>query len=57
MKRYVDSLNDPVDALTGDDAGTHYAALTDAAKAAFPDYALDYMITYGVYGLALALAE
>jgi glyoxylase-like metal-dependent hydrolase (beta-lactamase superfamily II) len=54
---YVDSLENPVDALTGDDAGTHYAALTDAAKAAFPDYALDYMITYGVYGLALALAD
>ena len=44
-------------ALTGPDAGTHWAALTKAAEKAFPGYDLGFMVTYGVYGLALARAR
>jgi len=38
--------------LSTDKAQTHYAALTKEFEKAFPDYALSYMIQYGVYGLA-----
>lgn len=47
----------PRAALTGPDAGTHWAALTKAAEKAFPGYDLGFMVTYGVYGLALARAR
>lgn len=50
---YVAGLDDPMGALTGEDAGTHYAAITAQAEAAFPDYSLSYLVGYGVYGLAL----
>ncbi len=56
VRTYVADLVDPTAALTGDQAGEHYAALTAAAEAAFPDYALAYLVTYGVYGLALQAA-
>ncbi len=56
VRDYLATLSDPRAALTGDGADTHYAAITDLARAAFPDYGLDYLVTYGVYGLALALA-
>lgn len=53
---YLITLESPTEALTGADAGSHYAALTAQAEAAFPDYGLSYLITYGVYGLALSEA-
>lgn len=53
---YLDDLDDPTAALTGADADAHYAAITAAAEAAFPGHALAYLITYGVYGLALQRA-
>lgn len=53
---YVGGLDDPMSALTGDEAGTHYAAITAEAEAAFPDHGLSYLVTYGVYGLALQKA-
>lgn len=34
----------------------HWDALTERAAAAFPEYDLAYMITYGVYGLAMQVA-
>lgn len=37
-------------------AGMHYAKLADLATRRFPDYALPYMIEYGVYGLVNAIA-
>jgi glyoxylase-like metal-dependent hydrolase (beta-lactamase superfamily II) len=65
QRAYLTKLNDLVlahikgldaptlDALRSDAATqqAHSAQLTAAAAAAFPDYALPYMITYGVYGL------
>jgi glyoxylase-like metal-dependent hydrolase (beta-lactamase superfamily II) len=48
---YVAGLADPMSAFTGPDAGTHYAALTAEAEAAWPELALSYLVTYGVYGL------
>ena len=50
---YVAGLDEPLAALTGPDAGSHYAALTAELEAAFPAYDLGYLVTYGVYGLAL----
>jgi glyoxylase-like metal-dependent hydrolase (beta-lactamase superfamily II) len=37
--------------LTGPNAGKHYSAITMQFVKAFPQYALSYMIEYGVYGL------
>lgn len=54
---YVAGLQDPMAELTGADAGAHYAAITAEAEAAFPDYTLSYLVTYGVYGLALSHAR
>lgn len=54
---YVGGLDDPMAALTGPDAGTHYAAITADAEAAYPEHGLSYLVTYGVYGLALQEAE
>ena len=53
---YVVSLDDPMAALTGAEAGDHYAAITEALVAETPDHDLSYLVTYGVYGLALSLA-
>lgn len=50
----VAAVDDPA-AWTGPDAAAHYEALTAAARAAFPDRDLDYLITHGAYGLVLAL--
>lgn len=50
---YVDGLEDPYADLTGAEAGTHYAGITAEAEAAFPERTLSYLVTYGVYGLAL----
>lgn len=49
----VDGLADPMADLSAD-PDTHWAALTSQAEAAFPDYGLSYLVTYGVYGLAFA---
>ncbi len=56
VRAYLGTLDDPYAALTGADAGTHYAAITAEAEAAYPDHALSYLVTYGVYGLALQIA-
>jgi glyoxylase-like metal-dependent hydrolase (beta-lactamase superfamily II) len=53
---YVGGLEDPAAALTGDEAWGHYEAITAEAEAAFPGYSLSYLVTYGVYGLALTEA-
>lgn len=49
---FVAGLGDRKDELNGPTAGDHYAALQAEFEAAFPDYALGYMILYGAYGLA-----
>ena len=56
VRDYVAGVADP-DAFTGDAAGEHYAAITEAARAAFPERELDYLITYGVYGLVQSLVR
>ena len=53
---YLATLDDPWAALTGEDAGAHYAAITAEAEAAFPQHTLSYLVTYGVYGLAMQQA-
>lgn len=53
---YVAGLGDRKAELNGPDANAHYTALTKAFEAAFPDYALSYMIQYGAYGLVNAKA-
>jgi glyoxylase-like metal-dependent hydrolase (beta-lactamase superfamily II) len=58
MDRLVDDalgdLADPRATLGGPEAGQVYAALTADAEAAFPGYGLSYLVTYGVYGLAMS---
>lgn len=51
---YVKALGDRKSELSGNKAGTHWAALQKAMEQAYPDYTLGYMIQYGVYGLALS---
>jgi glyoxylase-like metal-dependent hydrolase (beta-lactamase superfamily II) len=51
---YVAGLGARRAELSGPEAGDHYAALQKEFDAAFPDYALGYMILYGVYGLVNA---
>ena len=53
---YVDGLDDPMADLTSGNAGTHYSNITAEAEAAFPNHSLSYLVTYGVYGLALQTA-
>lgn len=45
------------DALLGEGASTHHAALSGRIVAAYPDHALPYMTQYSIYGLASALAS
>lgn len=54
---YVAALPSAKTELSGPKAGDHYKAITTLATKAFPDYALPYMIEYGVYGLALQVAK
>ncbi|NTX34531.1 MBL fold metallo-hydrolase [Myxococcus sp. CA033] len=42
--------------LCGDAAAPHHAELEKRAAAAFPEYALPYMVRYGVYGLVHRVA-
>jgi glyoxylase-like metal-dependent hydrolase (beta-lactamase superfamily II) len=53
---YVDGLGDRKAELFNEQAGAHYKSIADVAAAAYPDYALPYMIEYGVYGLAQQIA-
>jgi hypothetical protein len=39
------------------DGQPHWEAITARAVEAWPDHALSYLVTYGVYGLALQHAE
>lgn len=52
VRDYLGGLEDPAAALSGDEAGAHYAAITADAEAAYPQHTLSYLVTYGVYGLA-----
>jgi glyoxylase-like metal-dependent hydrolase (beta-lactamase superfamily II) len=54
---YVGALADPMSALTGDDANTHYANITAQIAEAAPARELEYLVTYGVYGLAFSMVE
>jgi glyoxylase-like metal-dependent hydrolase (beta-lactamase superfamily II) len=54
VTEYVAGLGERRAELSGPSADTHYAALQQAFETAFPDYALSYMIRYGVYGLVNA---
>lgn len=51
---YIAGLGEKAGELGGDAAGAHYNAIQQEAEKAFPDYALPYMIGYGVYGLVNA---
>jgi glyoxylase-like metal-dependent hydrolase (beta-lactamase superfamily II) len=53
---YVANLADRSE-LDGPNAGEHYKRIAALASAAFPDYALPYMIEYGVYGLVNQIAS
>ncbi|MCB9760077.1 MAG: MBL fold metallo-hydrolase [Alphaproteobacteria bacterium] len=50
---YVAGLEDPAAALGGEEAWGHYEAITAEAEAAYPALGLSYLVTYGVYGLAM----
>lgn len=52
VTEYVEALD--ASDLSGEDAGAHWGALTDAASAAYPDHEHAYLVTYGVYGLSFA---
>lgn len=54
---YVQGLTDPMAELTGENASAHYTAITEAVAAAAPGRELEYLVTYGVYGLAFAKVE
>jgi glyoxylase-like metal-dependent hydrolase (beta-lactamase superfamily II) len=54
VKGYVAALPDRA-VLKGGEAGTHWKGITEKAKAAFPGYALAYLVEYGVYGLAFSM--
>lgn len=56
VKEYVGGLQDK-SVLQGEKAAAHYKALQTQFEAAFPDYALGYMIQYGVYGLVGAYQD
>lgn len=56
VQGYVAGLGAKKSELSGPGAGAHYKQLSAQASAAFPGYALPYMVEYGVYGLVLAIA-
>lgn len=56
VRSYVSGLGERKSELGGANAAAHHKAIAERAKAAFPDYALPYMVEYGVYGLAGAIA-
>jgi glyoxylase-like metal-dependent hydrolase (beta-lactamase superfamily II) len=52
---YVAALKDKSE-LSGPKAAEHHQKIADLATAAYPDYTLSYMISYGVYGLVNKIA-
>jgi glyoxylase-like metal-dependent hydrolase (beta-lactamase superfamily II) len=52
VHRYVEGLGPKRSELAGPKAPTHHKRIAELAKEAFPDYALPYMVEYGVYALA-----
>lgn len=56
-RAYVAALGGTARAeLTGPNADRHYQLVADQAAQKYPQYALPYMIRYGVYGLLLQIA-
>lgn len=51
VESYIQGLGERKSELSGEKAGEHYKALTQAFEKAFPEYKLSYMIQYGIYGL------
>jgi hypothetical protein len=56
VRDYVRGLGDRRAELSGPGAPAHYKAIAARAQAAFPGYALPYLVEYGVYGLVNATA-
>jgi AraC-like DNA-binding protein/glyoxylase-like metal-dependent hydrolase (beta-lactamase superfamily II)/mannose-6-phosphate isomerase-like protein (cupin superfamily) len=56
VREYVTSLGPRKAELSGDRAGEHFKELERRIAEAFPQYALPYLIEYGVYGLAGEIA-
>lgn len=56
VTKYVEGLGEKKSELAGPEAGTHYKKITALAEEAYPEYALPYMIEYGVYGLVDSIA-
>ncbi|WP_438026692.1 MBL fold metallo-hydrolase [Sorangium sp. So ce233] len=57
VERYVASLGERKSELAGPEAASHHKKLAELASAEFPDHELAYLIEYGVYGLANAVAS
>ncbi len=53
VAEHVAQLDDPLAALMGPEAGAHMAAITAALASRYPEHTLAYLVSYGVYGLAL----
>jgi glyoxylase-like metal-dependent hydrolase (beta-lactamase superfamily II) len=56
VTKYVADLGAAKSELSGPKASEHYKKIAALAAQAFPDYALPYMIEYGVYGLVNQIA-
>lgn len=56
VREYVTSLGPRKTELQGDNAAEHHKELARRIASAFPEYALPYLIEYGVYGLAGEIA-
>jgi glyoxylase-like metal-dependent hydrolase (beta-lactamase superfamily II) len=57
VSEYMHDLGPAQSELFGPNAGEHYKRIGALAAKAFPDYALEYMIEYGVYGLVQQIAQ
>lgn len=57
VKEYVDGLAARKAELLDERAAQHHRAIAERLAAEFPDYALPYLVEYGVYGLANQLAS
>ncbi|MCB0391963.1 MAG: MBL fold metallo-hydrolase [Bdellovibrionales bacterium] len=51
VSNYVKKLGTKKSELTTEKATKHYENLTQEFQSTFPDYALSYMVQYGIYGL------
>lgn len=56
VTKYVSDLGAKKAELSGPNAGAHHKAIAGLAAKKFPDYQLAYLVEYGVYGLANAIA-